>query len=354
MELKQEHIILQNNLRRFVQREVEPFVVRIDRDNYFPRELGSKLSDMGLLGILVPEEYGGSGFDTTSFGIALEEIARMSGSLALLIGAHNGLVITTLLSSGSEDLKKKYLPQLAQGQKLGGFCLESESSLTLSGRKVSGRARFVLGGGAADILILPVNRNNEKIYFLIESSTPGIRIRKREDMMGMRGSGIADIDFDEALLEESAIFNPQPVEEVAAIFNVGMAAIGVGLCQSALDASLKYSKERHQFGQAICNFDMVQDMLAEMALRTHTSRLLLYDASFKRDNRRPFVKEALMAKIYAAQSATLVTRYGVQIHGGYGYTKDYPIERMFRDAKATEVIGGISEEQRLSLAKGML
>lgn len=309
MELKQEHIVLQNNTRKFVQKEVEPLSSKIDQENYFPLELTNKLAAMGLFGILVPENYEGFGFDTISYAIVLEEIAKSSGSLALIVAVHNGLVTSRLLLSGSEDLKKKYLPALCTGERLGGVDGCGSNGLIVEGTAVTGSAQFVLNGQGAGLLILSARKNTGQVHCMIEVPKAGVKMSPRDDFMGMRGTGIALITIDRVPVESASFLDMgKESDEAEALFNIGMAAISIGICQACFEAALKYSKERRQFGQAICNFDMVQDMLSEIALSAYVARLIVYDAAQKRDAGKPFVKEALMAKIYAARSAAIATR----------------------------------------------
>ncbi len=355
MELTQEQAILQNNLRKFSQKEVEPLAEKIDKENYFPVELVSKLAEMGLFGILIPEDHGGFGFDVTGYVIVLEELSKVSGSLAFTLATHNALLVNSLLKFGSETMKKKYLPALCTGERIGGVCGQDACELKVAGNTLNGLARFVLNGEKAKILLLAARKDDQPIYILMEKPEDSVEAKTRDDLMGMRGSGIASIGFKGVTLEDAQIFTAnKELTEIEAVFQLGLAAIATGISQAALEASIKYSKERHQFGQPISSFDMVQDMLAEIATRVHGARLMVYDAADKKDKGKPFLKEAAMAKIYATKSAAKSTKLGVQIYGGYGYTKDYSIERMFRDAKATEVIGGATEFHKLKLAKSLL
>jgi butyryl-CoA dehydrogenase len=214
---------------------------------------------------------------------------------------------------------------------------------------------MVLNGMRADLLLFKAVGGDGVVYRLLGGPKESLKLEARDDLMGMRGAGIGSAVFDGVNLNKSEALAPSDAMlRVDSTFHLGLAAIAVGICQAALEAATKYAKERKQFGQTISSYDMVQDMLAEMATRTHASRLMLYDATGKCDTGKPCGKESAMTKAYAAQSATCVTRFGVQIHGGYGYIKDYAIERMFRDAKVTEVLGGTTEALRLDLARSML
>ncbi len=355
MEMTQEQTILQSNIRKFVAKEVEPLAAKIDQQNYFPQELIPKIADLGLFGIQIPESAGGFGFDTKSLAITLEEMGRSSASLALVLAAHNILVGGTILASRGDDLKKKYLPELCSGGMIGGACAQDYVAVRVEGDTLQGAERIVLNGMRADLLFFKALHGDGIIYRLMSAPKDNLKLELRGDLMGMRGAGIASAVFDGARLGKTDEVGPSDGGAgVDAVFCLGLAAIAVGMSQSALEAAVKYSKERKQFGQAICCYDMIQEMLAEMATKTHAARLMVHDAAEKRDAGKPFVKEAIMAKAYATQSASLVTRLGVQVHGGYGYIKDYAIERMYRDAKVTEVIGGTTEALRLNLARSLL
>jgi len=355
MELTQEHSILQTNIRRFVVKEVEPRAAKIDQENHFPEEMISKIADLGLFGVLIPEQYGGFGFDTRSLVITLEEIARSSGSLALVLAAHNALAAATILAGTSEEMKRKYLPLLGAGSKIGGACNQDYVNVKIDGDALWGAERVAFNGARADVIIFKAVCGDGLVRRVANTPKGVLRLEPRDDLLGMRGAGIAAAVFDGVALNKTEDVAPSDeMANVEGLFWLALASIAVGINQGALEAAIKYSKERKQFGQAICCYDMVQDMLAEMATRTHAARLMVFDGADRRDAGKPFVKEALMSKAFATQSASYNTRLGVQIHGGYGYIKDYAIERMFRDAKVTEVLGGTTETHRLNLAKSLL
>ena len=371
-----EHELLRTSAREFAEREIRPVAARVDASGEFPRDTIAKMASLGWLGMTVPEEYGGSGLDTLSYAIAVEEVARVCGSHALIMAAHNSLCTGNILLAGSEAQKRRYLPDLASGRRIGAWALTEPKSgsdaaamETTATRKGSG---WVLQGTknfcthapvAGTFVIMAVTaraKGNRGISaFLVERGNPGLAIGREEEKLGVRGSPTSQLTLQDCEVPGDALLGPEDEGFTGALRvldggRISIAAMAVGIAQGALEASIGYAKERVQFGKPIAEHEAIQFMLADMAVRIDASRVLVHRAAWSKDQGNAFKREAAMAKLYASEMSSFVTNRAIQIHGGYGYIRDYPVERMLRDAKLTEIGEGTSEIQRLVIAKELL
>lgn len=375
--LTEDQIMLRNMVRDFATNELEPKAAQLDASAEFPHETIKKLAELGLLGMTIPEQYGGNKFDFVSLAIAIEEISRGCASTGVITAVHNTLVAWPIVNWGSEELKQKYLPRMATGEMLGAFGLTEanagsdpasmETKAVLKGDKyiLNGSKRFITNAGAAQIFIVfaktaPELGSKGITAFLVERSFPGFSLGKHEDLLGLRATANCELIFEGCEVPKENVLG-----ELNAGFKVALGTLdvsridigaqAVGIAQAAFEKALAYSKERKQFGKPICEFEMIQAKLAEMATKIAASRLLVYYAAFQKDAGKPrFSQEAAMAKLFAATTAVEVTREAVQILGGYGYTKEYPVERHYRDAKCMEIYEGTSEIQRIVIARNLL
>ncbi|MEO0072143.1 MAG: acyl-CoA dehydrogenase [candidate division WOR-3 bacterium] len=376
-DLTENQRLIQETMRKFAQEELEPKASEIDRSGEFPVENLKKLAELGMLGMIVPEEYGGAGLDFVSLAIAIEEISKACATTGVITAVHNSLACYSILAFGREDQKQRYLVDLASGKKLGAFALTEqnagsdpaslETTARLSGDYyiLNGTKRFITSATHADIFIVFASVDRSKAHkgicaFIVERNTPGLSIGKHEELMGMRGSGNSEVIF-----EDCAVPKENLLGEEGAGFKIAMQLIdtsridigaqAVGIAQGAFEKALAYSKERKQFGRAICEFEMIQAKLAEMASKIEAARLLTYYAAYLKDKgEKQISKASAIAKLYASTIAVEVTREAVQIFGGYGYTKDYPVERYYREAKCLEIYEGTSEIQKIVIARNLL
>jgi alkylation response protein AidB-like acyl-CoA dehydrogenase len=380
-DLDEQHRLLQSTLRDFFEREVRPHARAWDEAERFPTELVPRLAEMGLLGIRIPEEYGGAGMGTTAYSIAVEEAARVDGSLALTIASHNGLGTGHILAFGSEAQKRKYLPKAAAGEWLAAWGLTEPGSgsdsaglaTTAERRPGKGGDRWVLNGakmfitqgsvGGFCVILARTDKQASKsrgiTAFIVEHGTPGFAASKHIEKLGMRSS-----DTVELTLENVEIGDEQRLGELNAGFTdtmkildrgrISIAALSCGLGWGALEVATQYAKDRKAFGKPIAEFQAIQWQLADSRVELDASRLLTRRAAFLADQQRPFSKEASMAKLYASEAATRACNRALQILGGYGYTREFPVERHLRDAKLCEIGEGTSEVQRMVIAKHVL
>ena len=375
--LTEDQKMVQSMAREFAAKELEPKAAEIDASGEFPHESVKKMAELGLLGMVIPEKYGGAGFDFVSLAVAIEEISRACGSTGVITAVHNSLASWPIVNWGSDATKDKYLPRMATGELLGAFGLTEpncgsdpgsmEAKAVLDGDHyvLNGAKRFITNGGAADIFIVfavtdPDAGSRGITAFVVEKDFPGFSVGKHEDLLGLRATSNCELIFEDCKVPKENVLG-----EVGAGFKVAMGTLdvsridigaqAVGIAQAALDKSLAYSQERKQFGRAICEFEMIQEKLALMATSIDAARLLVYNAAFQKDaGRKRFSKESAMCKLFAATAAVEVTKEAVQIFGGYGYTKDYPVERYFRDAKCMEIYEGTSEIQKIVIARSLL
>jgi len=362
------HMMIKDMVDEFAKKEIEPGAIARDEKSEFPLEICRKLGELGLMGILVPEEYGGSGMDVTSFALAVETIGRYDGSTALSVQAHNGLTCGHLLVAGSEGLKKKYLPKLATAEHLGAWCLtEPGSGSDASGMKttavkkgdrwiINGSKNFITHGTYGDVFIIMANTDPAKgnkgiTAFVAEKDWKGLHIGKKENKLGMRASDTTALTFEDLEIPEENMLGElnRGFVDTMKILDRGravIAALALGIGRGALEESTKYAKERKAFGKSISNFQAIQWMIADSFTELQAAKVLVQKACWLHDHKRYAKKESSQAKLYASEAAHRACHRGVQIHGGYGYVSEYPVERYWRDAKLCEIGEGTSEIQR--------
>jgi len=373
-DLTNDQKMLQEEVRKFAQSELAPLAPEIDKSRDFPWANIKKMAQLGLLGVIVPEQYGGSGFDFVSLAIAIEEISRACASTGVIVAVNNSLMTYPIVQFGNEEQKKKYLPPLCSGEKVGAFGLTEpnagsdvaamESTARLEGDHyiLNGTKRFITNGGVAGTFVVFAYTNRELRHkgisaFVVERDTPGFSLGNHEDLMGIRATANCELIFEDVKVpKENLLGNEGDGFKICMntldVSRIDIGAQAVGIAQAALDEAVKYSKARKAFGQPICNFGMIQSMLAEMATQIQAARLLVHYAGHCKDKgMQRFSKESAMSKYYAADIAVDVARKAVQIHGGYGYSKDYAVERLYRDAKILELYEGTSEVQKIVIAR---
>ncbi|HEU0051579.1 MAG TPA: acyl-CoA dehydrogenase family protein [Longimicrobium sp.] len=362
--------------REFADNELRPHAEEWDREGKLPREVVGKLAELGFLGMLIPEEWDGLGLDSTSYLLALEEIARGDASTAVAMSVHNSLPTQMILAHGTEEQKERFLKPMARGEWLGAFSLSEPDAgsdaagMTAQARKVdggwvlNGAKAWVTNGGFGDVVVTmtrtdtPGDRKGAKGIgaFIVPTGTEGYIVGKKEDKMGQRASETVGVAFHEMFVPDDQVLGDPSLGFIYALKGLdggrmGIAAVALGIAQAALEQALAYAAERKQFGAAIRDFQGMQFKLADMGTRVEAARALLHRASAERDAGRPYVKLASMAKLFASEAAMYVTTQAVQVFGGYGYVKEYPVERLFRDAKVTEIYEGTSEIQRTVIAR---
>jgi len=375
-QLTEEQDMLRNMVRDFAINEVEPGAAERDEEERFDRGIFNAMAELGLTGIPFPEEYGGVGAEYISYAIAVEELSRVCASTGVTLSAHVSLCSWPIYNYGTKEQKEKYLAPLAAGEKIGAFGLTeplagSDASATkttavLDGDQwiLNGTKIFITNGGEADTYVITAmtdkSQGNRGIsVFIVEKGLPGFSFGKKEAKMGIRSSTTMELVFENCRIPKENLLGKlgQGFKIALSTLNGGRIGIGaqaVGIAQGALDAAIKYSKERVQFNQPIANFQAIQFMLADMATKIEAARLLVYRAAYLESNGLPFSKEAAMAKLFASETAMEVTTKAVQIFGGYGYSREYPVERMMRDAKITEIYEGTSEVQRIVISSQLL
>ena len=374
--LTEDQQIFQRMVRDFATNEIEPVAAQVDEEEKFPAENVRKMAELGLMGVSIAEDYGGSGGDSMHLVIATEEIARACASTSTIFLASLSLACYPIYLFGTEEQKRRFVVPVAKGQKLACFALTEpgagsdaaaiQTTATLHGDHyvLDGTKIFITNGAEADIAVVFATadkslRHKGIVALMVEKGTPGFSVGKKERKLGVRGSSTAELVFQSCqvpvgnrLGEEGGGFRVAMGAIDASRINV--AAQAVGIARAGLEASLAYAQDRQQFGRAISGFQAVQWMLADMATQVDAARLLAYRAAFLKNQGLPYLKEAAMAKLFAAETAMSVTTKAVQIHGGYGYIKDYPVERYFRDAKITEIYEGTSEMQRMTIARQLI
>jgi len=369
----EEQEMMRKMVREFAQNEIAPFVERMEQGE-FPREILNKMAELGLMGITIPEEYGGAGMDFTSYIIAIHEISKVSATLGVILSVHTSVGTNPILYFGTEEQKKKYVPKLASGEYLGAFCLtepsagsDAKSLKTKAVREgdyyiLNGSKVFITNGGEADTYIVFARTNPDEpgskgiSAFIVEKDTPGFIIGKDEKKMGLHGSRTVQISLEDAKVPAENLLGEEGQGFKIAMANldvgrIGIAAQSLGIAEAALEHATAYAKERIQFGKPIAEQQGVGFKLADMATAVEAAKLLVYRAAFLRSNGLPCGKEASMAKLFASRAAMENAIEAVQIFGGNGYTEDYPVERLFRDAKICEIYEGTSEIQRLVISK---
>ena len=374
--LSEEQRLLKKTVREFAEGELAPHSREWDEKQAFPREVFAKLAELGLMGVAWPTEYGGSGMSTLDWAVVMEELSRVDAGVALSLAAHHSLCSAHIFLAGSEEQKRKHLVPLARGEKVGCWGLtENSAGSDAGGTKttavrdgahwvLSGSKTFITNGRVADTAVIMAVTDRSKgkkgiSAFIVEQGTKGFRAGKKEDKLGVRSSDTSELVFEDCRIP---LANQLGVEGMGFIDTlrildrgrIGIAAFSVGIAQAALEASMKYAKDRKQFGHPIADFQAVQFKIAEMATTVAAARLLTWRAASLRDEGREHTAESSMAKLFAGEAAVDIALDAIQIHGGYGYTKDYPVERYLRDAKLGTIGEGTSEVQRLVIARELL
>jgi alkylation response protein AidB-like acyl-CoA dehydrogenase len=368
---------LRKSVREFAEGEIAPHVLEWDESQHFPTELLPKLGEMGLMGVIFPEEYGGAGLGYVEYATVIEELSRVDGSVGLFVAAHNSLCSNHIFKFGTEDQKKKYLVPLAQGKKLGAWSLtEPEAGSDAGGTRttairegdnwtLNGSKTFTTNGTYADICVaMAVTDKSKESHgisaFILEKGMPGFRPGKKENKLGMRASDTSEVIFTDCLIPSSQLLGPLGEGFIGSLKildggRISIAALALGMAQGALEAATNYAKQRRQFGKAIAEFQAIQFKLADMATQVEAARLLVYQAAWLADQRNArFTRESSMAKLFASEVAVRVANECVQVHGGYGFIKDYPAEKFYRDVKLCTIGEGTSEIQRLVIARQLL
>lgn len=372
-QLSEEHEMIRKMVRDFARNEVAPTAAERDENERFDRELFDKMAELGLTGIPWPEEYGGIGSDYLAYCIAVEELSRVDSSIGVTLSAHTSLASWPIYKFGTEEQKQKYLRPLAEGKKMGAYGLtEPGSGSDAGGMRTSARLEgghyvlngskiFITNGGEADIYVVfaltdPASRQKGTTAFIIEKDFPGFSVGKKEKKLGIRSSPTTEIIFEDCKVPVENRLGEEGQGFKIAMTTLdggrnGIAAQAVGIAQGALDAAVDYARERHQFGKPIAANQGISFKLADMATAVEASRLLTYQAAWLESNGLPYGKESAMSKLFAGDTAMKVTTEAVQVFGGYGYTKDYPVERFMRDAKITQIYEGTQEIQRLVISR---
>jgi len=368
-----EHLMLRDMVREFASNEVAPVAEELDHEAYFPSEIVEKMAELGLMGIPVPEEYGGAGMDYVAYVTAVHELGKVCASTAITMAAHTSLGTTPILLAGSEEQKKKYLTPLASGEMIGAFGLTepeagsdagaTKTTATLDGDEwvINGSKIFTTNAGVAGLITVTakaiVDGEEEGIgAFIIEADNPGLNIAQSEKKMGWKASDTRQIFFEELRIPQENLLG-KPADGFKTFLKtlmggrISVGALSVGTAEGAYKAALKYSTEREAFGKPVYRFQSVGFKLADMATEIEASKLLVYNAAHKYDLGQDVTKEAAMAKLFASEAAMRITTEAIQIFGGYGYIKEYPVERYFRDAKALTIGEGTSEIQRLVITR---
>ncbi len=359
-------------IREFAETEVKPLAAEVDDTERFPMETVKKMARLGLFGIYIPKNYGGAGGDHIMYTIAVEELSRVCATTGVILSAHTSLCAAPILMHGTEEQKMKYLPKLASGEWIGAFGLTEpnagtdasaqQTTAVLDGDDyiLNGSKIFITNAGYADVYVIATmtdkSLGNKGITtFIVEANTPGFSIGKKEQKMGIRGSSTCELIFENCRVPKANLLGKIGGGFKVAMMTldggrIGIASQALGIAQGALDETVKYTKERKQFGRSISQFQNTQFQMADLATKVEAARLLVRKAAFNEEKGIPFSADAAMAKLFAAETAMEVTTKAVQFHGGYGYTREYPVERMMRDAKITEIYEGTSEVQRMVIA----
>lgn len=374
--LSKTEVLFQQMIRSFAENEVKPLTAEIDEEERFPIETVEKMGKLGIMGIPVPTQYGGAGGNYKLYAMAVEELSRCCATTGIVVSAHTSLCIGPILEYGTEEQKMKYLPKLASGQWIGAFGLtEPNAGTDASGQQttavldgdhwvLNGTKIFITNAGNADVYIV-IAMTDKSLgtkgisAFIVEKGFKGFSIGKKEKKMGIRGSSTCELIFENCIVpKENQLGELGKGFKVAMTTldggRIGVASQALGIAQGAMDETVKYTKERKQFGKSISQFQNTQFQLADLETRIEAARLLVYSAADKKDKHVPFSADAAMAKLFAAETAMEMTTKAVQFHGGYGYTREYPVERMMRDAKITEIYEGTSEVQRMVISGKLL
>jgi short/branched chain acyl-CoA dehydrogenase len=370
-DLLPEHELVRRTVREFAEERVAPVAEELDREHRFPYELVAELADLGLMGMPIPEEYGGGGTDTLAYAIAIEELTRIDSSVAITVAAHTSLGTMPIYLFGSEEQKREWLPQLASGQKLGAFGLTEPGAGSDAGATrtraelrdgqwvVNGSKIFITNAGtdiSGLVTITALTGEHEVSNIVVPNGTPGYEISSQMRKLGWRASDTRELSFKDATVPEGNLLGARgegfrQFLEILDGGRISVAAMGVGLAQGAYDLAFRYAQEREQFGKPIASFQAVQFQLADMAVEIEAGRNLVYKAAWLKDQGRPFAKEAAMAKLYTGELSHRVANAALQIHGGYGFMDESAISRLYRDQKILEIGEGTNEVQRMVIAR---
>ena len=378
--LDKKHEMARQLFRDFAEKEVKPLAIEVDETEEFPRVTVDKMIKAGFMGIPVPKEYGGQGCDPLTYAMCVEELSKVCGTTGVIVSAHTSLCCDPIMTFGTEEQKQKFLVPLAKGEKLGAFGLTEpgagtdaqgqQTKAVLDGDEwvLNGSKCFITNGKEADVYVIfavtgVVEKRGRKMKeisaFIVEKGTPGFTFGTKEKKMGIRGSSTYELIFQDCRIPKENLLGQQGKGFNIAMHTldggrIGIASQALGIAQGAMDETVKYVKERKQFGKAIGQFQNTQFQLADLQTKVEAARLLVRQAAYKKDLKVPYSADAAMAKLFAAETAMEVTTKAVQFHGGYGYTREYPVERMMRDAKITEIYEGTSEVQRMVIAAALL
>ena len=374
--LDKQHEMARSLFRDFAQNEVKPLAQEIDETERFPMETVQKLGKYGMMGVPIPREFGGQGCDTLTYVLLVEELAKVCGTTSVIVSAHTSLCADPIYKFGTDEQKAKYLPDLVSGKKVGAFCLtEPGAGTDASGQQtkavldgdhyvLNGSKIFITNGGVAETFVVFAMTDKSKgtkgiSAFIVEKDYPGFSVGTLEKKMGIRASSTTEIIFQDCIVPKENMLGVEGKGFSLAMKTldggrIGIAAQALGIAAGALDCTVEYVKERKQFGKPIAKFQNTQFQLADMATRVEAARNLVYKAAIAKDTQKVFSVEAAMAKLFAAEAAMAVTTKAVQLHGGYGYTREYDVERMMRDAKITEIYEGTSEVQRMVISGNLL
>jgi short/branched chain acyl-CoA dehydrogenase len=370
-DLSDEHQLIRHTVREFAEEKVAPVAAELDREHRFPYDLVAEMAELGLMGMPIPEEYGGGGTDTISYAIAVEELTRIDSSVAITMAAHTSLGTMPIFLYGSEEQKREWLPDLAAGKKLAAFGLTEPGAGSDAGASrtraelrdgewvINGSKIFITNAGtdiSACVTITAVTGDGEISNLIVPNGTPGYEISPQMEKLGWRASDTRELSFKDARVPEGNLLGPRGAGfkqflEILDGGRISVAAMGVGLAQGAYDLAFKYAQEREQFGRPIAQFQAVQFKLADMATEIEAGRNLVYKAAWLKDQDRPFAKESAMAKLYTGELSHRVANAALQIHGGYGYMEESAISRLYRDQKILEIGEGTNEVQRMVIAR---
>ncbi|MGM9615589.1 MAG: acyl-CoA dehydrogenase [Oscillospiraceae bacterium] len=373
--LSKEQTMLRQLFRDFAQNEIKPLAAEVDENERFPWETVKKMGELGLMGVYFPKEYGGGGADVVSYAMLVEEIAKVCGSTAIIVSSHTSLCCAPIYEFGTEEQKRKYLPDLLSARKVGAFgltepsagtdasCLETTAVLDGDHYVLNGSKIFITNGGASGVYVIFAMTDKSKGHrgisaFIVERDFPGFSIGREEKKMGIRGSSTAELVMVDCIVPKENLLGKEGQGFKIALHTldggrIGVASQALGLGEGAIDEAVAYTKERIQFGKRISQFQWTQFQLADMATKMQAAQYLVYAAADAKQRGEEYSLQAAMAKLFASEAASDVTRRCVQLFGGYGFTREYPVERMMRDAKITEIYEGTSEAQRMVIAKYM-
>jgi len=374
--LSSKHEMLRTLYQEFAEKEIAPIAAEIDETCEFPLENVKKMGKLGLLGIPFPKEYGGTGGDQLAYVMATEELSRACATHGVIHAAHTSLCCAPIYQFGNEEQKQKYLVPLAKGEKLGAFGLTEPNAGTDASAQqtvavldsdhyvLNGTKIFITNGGYAETYVIFAMTNQSKglkgiSAFIVEKGTPGFTFGKKEHKLGIRASSTTELVFQECRVPKENLLGKEGEGFKIAMQTLdggrmGVGAQALGIAQAALDEAVKYAKERTQFGKPLANFQAIQWMIADMATQIDAARYLVYRAAWLKDNKKPYGKESAMAKLYASETASFCANKAIQVHGGYGFIKEYKVERLIRDAKITEIYEGTSEVQRMVISGAAL